>query len=142
MLLSWGRHSRNCSERRVDIQPLLEAGGCAAPATFCPLGALVQHALAHHPFTLLPELSLPGAILSPRRKEVLSCLPGVCLLGGVPTAGEGLSSATRGGCWSAIWLPHLPKTVMASPSSLQPSSCSVLASRMARATCRITLMPS
>ena len=33
MLLSWGRHSRNCSERRVDIQPLLEAGGCAAPAT-------------------------------------------------------------------------------------------------------------
>lgn len=37
---------------------------------------------------------------------------------------------------------YLPSTVMASPSSLQPSSCSMLASSTARATCKITLMPS
>lgn len=37
---------------------------------------------------------------------------------------------------------HLPSTVMASPSSLQFSSCSMLASRTAKATCKITLMPS
>lgn len=109
------------------------------------------------PLYLLPELSHPRAVCChvPTRKEAPHCPGPKCaqwarwcmlseecpeLLAGwaLPSAGVPANSpAGQGGR-----LGHLPRTVMASPSSPQPSSCSMLASRMAKATCRITLMPS
>ena len=79
-------------------------------------------------FCLLPERSpSPASGVSPGLWRGWSCSPRV----------HWRAPLQEGG-----WHGHLPRTVMASPSSPQPSSCSMLASRMAKATWRITLMPS